>query len=232
MARTVVPVTTLGFVKAAYTTALAGTHNDLVYTAVDGGTGGNEITITYVVSGANTALACTVNGKAIVVTVATDGGSAATSTATEVKNKVDANSDAARLVTVALNTGNDGTGIVAALGATNLTVGTLGVAQPSQTNSDATNDMYFTGNDGNIQVEVYNANAGTQTVSFYLAPGVAAGQALNSALQTESLTTLQTKVLGPFAPALFNQNSSGDVYFDPSVNTDLKFRIYKSVRAR
>lgn len=231
MARVQVPVTTTGLVAATLTTALTGTHNDLVFTARDGGPGGNDITITYVVSGTNTALACAVNGKAIVVTVATDGAAAATSTAAQVKAKIESTADANALVQVALASSNDGTGIVTALTATALAGGTLGVAQPSQTDSDATNDHYFTGNAGLTILEVYNANASPQTVQFELAPGVARGLSLTSATQTETITNGGTRILGPFAPGLFNQNAAGDVYFNPSVATDLKFRAYLLTRA-
>lgn len=232
MARVNVPVTDTGFVAAAYTTALTGTQNDLVFTAVDPGPGGNDITIEYVVSGTNTALAVSVANKAITVTVATNGGGTATSTATEVKNKIDANGDANKLVSVALAASNDGTGVVTSLAVTNLASGSLGVSQPSQTNSDSTNDMYLTGNDGMVMLEVYNAHASTQTVLFWLAPSVAAGQSLTSATQTLSIPTVSTRIAGPFPPALFNQNQAGDIHFDPSVSTDLKFRAYRVERAR
>jgi hypothetical protein len=231
MARVNVPVTTSGFVKASYTTSLTGTNNDLVYTARDGGPGGNDITIQYVVSGNNTAFAVAVNGKAIVVTVATDGGGAATSTSATVKSGVEGNANASQLVTVAHAASNDGTGVVTSLAATNLAGGTLGVARPSQTSSDSTNDHYFTGNDGLVLLEVENTNASPQTVVFHLAPGVAPGATLTAATQSESITNGTTRILGPFPKSLFDQNSSGDVYFDPSVTTDLKFRAVKAVKA-
>lgn len=231
MARGQVTVTTLGFPKAALTTALAGTNNDLVFTARDGGPGGNDITVEYVVSGTNTALAVKANGKAIVVTVATSGAGAATSTAAQVKSKIEGDGDTNALVTIANAASNDGTGVVAALAATALTGGTLGVAQPAETSSDATNKHYFTGNDGFVLVEVRNANAASQTVDFQLSPKVAPGLDVDGGKQTETVAASATKVLGPFPPGLFNQNSAGDVYFDPSVTTDLKFRIYKAVRA-
>jgi hypothetical protein len=232
MARVNVPVTATGFVAASLTTALSGTNNDLVFTARDGGPGGNDITVAYIVSGTNTALAVVANGKAIVVTVATDGGGAATSTAAEVRGKIEATSDANALVSIANAASNDGLGIVAALTATALAGGTLGVLRPSQTASDATNDHIFTGNDGLVLLEVENVNASPQTVQFQLAPGVAKGLSLTGAYQTETVTNGTVRVLGPFPTARFNQNAQGDVYFDPSVTTDLKFRALKAVRAQ
>lgn len=231
MARVQVPVTTLGFTQATYTTALTGTQNDLAFTAREGGPGGNDITIAYLVAGTNTPLTCTVNGKAIVVNVATNGGGSATSTAAEVKSKIEATADANALVSVALASSNDGTGVVTALSAASLTGGNMGVAQPSQTNSDATNDHYLTANDGLILLEVYNANASSQTVQFELAPALGRGLSLTAAYQTETIANGATRILGPFAPARFNQNAAGDVYFNPSVATDLKFRAYKAIRA-
>lgn len=231
MARVNVPVTTTGFVQATLTTSLTGTNNDLVYTARNGGPGGNDITIQYVVSGANTALSVVVNGRAIVVNSATDGGSAATSTAAQVSAAVAAKPDANLLVSVANASSNDGTGIITSLSATPLAGGTVGVTQPAQTNSDSTNDMYFTGNDGLVLLEVFNNNAAPQTVVFQLAPKIGPGLTLTSATQSETITNATTRVLGPFPVGLFNQNASGDVYFDPSVSTDLKFRAYKAVKA-
>lgn len=108
---------------ASLTTACAGSNNDIKYTAVVPGTGGNAITVAYVVSGNNTALSVGVSSSAITVTVATDGGGAATSTAALVLAAVLASAPASALVSAALATGNDGTGVVAAFGAANLTSG-------------------------------------------------------------------------------------------------------------
>lgn len=109
--------------QAALTTALAGANNDLVFTAVDRGTLGNEITVTYVVAGLNTALSVVVTGLDIVVNVATDGAGAATSTAAQVETAVEASTAAAALVTVANAAANDGTGVVTALAQTALSGG-------------------------------------------------------------------------------------------------------------
>lgn len=231
MARVQVPVTTLGFVKAAYTTALTGTNNDLVFTAKDGGPGGNEITIVYVVAGTNTALSVTVAGKAITVNVATNGASAATSTSAQVKAAIEGNADASRLVTVAHSGADTGAGVVTALSVQSLAGGALGVAQPSTTASDATNKHYLTGNQGDTVLEVKNNNAGSQTLTFEIAPALAAGLTSAAATQAETITTGATRLLGPFPVAKFNQNASGDVYFTPSVSTDLVMRAYKVTKA-
>lgn len=108
---------------ASLTTALAGTNNDLVYTAKTKGTTGNSIRVRYVVSGVSTPLSVSVASNDITVNVATDGASAPTSTAAQVSAAVTAHGAASALVTVADATGNNGTGVVAALAFTSLTGG-------------------------------------------------------------------------------------------------------------
>lgn len=231
MPRVQVPVTQLGYVKAALTTALAGAQNDLTFTAKNAGPGGNEITVQYAVAGASTPLSIVVTGKAIVVNVATDGASAAISTAAQILAEINANSRANLLVTSALAPSNDGTGVVTALTATALAGGALGPAQPAETNSDAPNDHYLTGNEGNVYLEVRNANASPQTVEFELSPAYAAQLAVAGGKQTETIANGTTRTLGPFPTSYFNQNEAGDLYFNPSVTTDLKFRAYKAARS-
>lgn len=109
---------------ATLTTNLTGTNNDLKYSARKVGTGGNAITVTYVVAGASTPLSVSVATNAITVNVATNGSSAATSTAAQVEAAVEASAAASALVTVDNATGNDGTGVVTALASTPLTGGT------------------------------------------------------------------------------------------------------------
>ena len=105
MPRVQVPVTQLGYVKAALTTALAGAQNDLTFTAKNAGPGGNEITVQSAVAGASTPLSIVVTGKAIVVNVATDGASAAISTAAQILVEINANSRANLLVSGAGGSG-------------------------------------------------------------------------------------------------------------------------------
>ncbi len=102
---------------ASLTTSIPGANNDLTYTAWSGGMYGNGISVTYVVSGLSTALSVEVVGNEIIVHVATNGAGAPTSTASQVKAAVEA-AASAFLVSVALAAGNDGSGIVAALGQT------------------------------------------------------------------------------------------------------------------
>lgn len=108
---------------ATLSTNLAGTNNDIVYTAKTKGSYGNLITVAYVVAGNNTPLSVDVTGTAITVNVATGAGGAATSTADDIKAAIEADADAAALVTVADKAANDGSGVVTALTATALTGG-------------------------------------------------------------------------------------------------------------
>jgi hypothetical protein len=110
--------------KAALTTSLTGTNNDLTFRAHRGGVAGNSITITlFDPTGNNVPLSVAVVGTAITVTLATDGVSAITSTAAQVRDAINQSFASYALVYAVLTTGNDGTGLVTALAATPLTGG-------------------------------------------------------------------------------------------------------------
>jgi|GEM_PF-2100604 len=110
--------------RATLTTVLTGNNNDLTFTADKPGAGGNAITIAYVnPAAANKPLAVTVVGTAISVQLATDGASAIVSTADQVKDAIN-NSFAARSLVYAVRAaGNDGSGVVEAMAATQLAGG-------------------------------------------------------------------------------------------------------------
>lgn len=130
-------------VSATLTTALTGSNNDLKFTAVTGGTGGNAITVTYVDPAANShALVISVLGSAITSTLATDSGGTITSTGATVKAALIAAAPAAALIGVALAAGNDGTGLVTAMNATALTGG---LAAPAAANVTTTPGVTATG---------------------------------------------------------------------------------------
>ena len=212
-------------VRAALTTAQTGTHNDLVFTAVNAGPEGNSIQIEYLEPGGDNALSVTVEGQKIIVSLATTGG-ASTSTAADVMTAVQSHAVASKMVSVDNATSNDGTGIIStALSATNLTGGTFGPAQPSQTAGDVTNGMVVTPNNGLVLLEVKNDDLSSQTVTFK-APAflVQAGQAADRA---EAVAAGATRLFGPF-PISMNQDqtSSGELWFNVS-DADLKFRAYK-----
>lgn len=114
--------------KAFLETNLGNANDDLKFTAVTPGPGGNSIRIRYVVAGANTSLSVSVSSLDITVNVATNGSSVATSTATQVKAALDASGPATALITTALKASNTGAGVVSAFGYTNLANGDYGVA--------------------------------------------------------------------------------------------------------
>lgn len=107
---------------ATLTTALSGTHNDLLFTAKTPGTNGNQVTIRYVVT---TSYGSGVSESVIDndIEVRVNGTS---HTASDVLAAVEANPQAAALVGVELAPGNDGTGVVTAMTTTSLSGGVGG----------------------------------------------------------------------------------------------------------
>lgn len=108
---------------ASLTTALTGANNDLLFTAKERGNDGNAISVTYTVTGNNTPLTVSVIGNDINVGVATGGGGATTSTASQILSAVNGNATAFNLVRASLAPSNTGAGIVTALAKTFLTGG-------------------------------------------------------------------------------------------------------------
>lgn len=98
-------------------------NNDLTYTTKATGTAANATTMTYAASGANQPLTVTVSGTDITVHLATDGSGNPASTANQVLAAINATTAAKALVTVALATGSNGTGIVTPLAQTHLAGG-------------------------------------------------------------------------------------------------------------
>ncbi len=228
MPRVLVPITDLTPPKASLTTALTGANNDLVYTAKQGGPGGNSIRVEYVVAGNNTPLTIAVRGYDITVNVATSGAGAATSTSAQVKSALESNADSLRLVTIAHAASNDGTGVVTALTLTALAGGSLAIAQPALTDGDTTNGHYITGNDELVVVEVVSSDASARTVTVEYSPHYAPVTDIPG--EVVSIPASATRLLGPFGAGAFEQNASREVYFTPSVSTTLKFRAYRVVR--
>lgn len=226
MPRVVVPVTEITPPKATLTTALTGANNDLVFTALKRGPWGNAISVTYTDPGGTNALAVTVEGFKILVSLGTSAG-AIISTAAQVSTAISANADAVQLVTIANAAANDGTGVVTALAETFLAGGSLQTTQPAQVNSDATNGHYFTGNDSETVLEVFNNNVAAKWVRVRFGRGVGMAFLSGTPYHQESIPAAATGYLGPFDPGTFDQNNARDVYFDAEVATDLKFRVYR-----
>jgi len=110
------------------TTNLTGTNNDLTYTSKKANTDANNITVTYLDPGqASQSISVSVVGNAISVNLATNGSGTIISTANDVKTAVTNSSAASALLSVALATGNDGTGVVTATTMMNLSGATSGI---------------------------------------------------------------------------------------------------------
>jgi hypothetical protein len=100
---------------ATLTLGRAAVNTAIEVTAAAAGAEGNDITVQLVDPETNSAtLAVSVSGKAITVTLATDASGVITSTADEVVTAVNAETDAAALVSAANATGSSGTGVVKA----------------------------------------------------------------------------------------------------------------------
>jgi len=101
-------------------TAMAGANNDFDFIARQAGVNSPAVRIAFIVAGASTPASCTVAGGDITVNVATNGASAAISTAAQIKALIEATPAATALVVANLQNGNDGTGVVAAFAITAL----------------------------------------------------------------------------------------------------------------
>jgi hypothetical protein len=102
----------------------------------------------------------------------------------------------------------------------------VGVAAGAQTTADSANDHYFTGNDGRVLLEIVSTDAGAQTVEIEPNPALTV-DGLTITNLSIAVPAGATRYVGPFRGNTFNQNSSGDVYVNPSVSTTLKFRCYQ-----
>lgn len=121
----------LGGIQASLTTQTGITNGDLTFTSNVASPAGNNIRVRYIVAGASTPLTVTVAGNDITVNVATNASSVGTSTATQIRDAVNASTAAAALLSAALAPNNDGTGVIVAAAAfafTNLSGGSTGAA--------------------------------------------------------------------------------------------------------
>ena len=133
-----------------------------MFTAVNGGTDGNGITVTYTdPSGNDQALAVSVVGTDIDVSLATGPAGAITSTADDISTAIAADEDAAALVTVADAEDNDGSGVVTAMAEAALTGGAvaeklLGPFEPARfLQADGDIDVAFVVAGGGFSVRTY-----------------------------------------------------------------------------
>ena len=156
---------------ASLTTALTGTNNDLVYTAKDTSLDGNNITVRYVDPAANSqTLYVKVDGQAITVNLATNGGGTITSTAAQVAAAIAAHPLANALVSVANAGGNDGTGVVTALSATNLS-GAAVAGRDITVNSATNGSAAATSTSAQVKAAIEASAAASALVSVAHATG-------------------------------------------------------------
>lgn len=205
-------------------TEAGATNNDLVFTARAAGPEGNNIQIQYEEGAGTAPLSVEVIGQKILITLATTAG-VSTSTAADVKQIVDAHGTASEMVSVDYAASNDGTGLITQdVAATNLTGGSFGPAQPSQTLGDVTNGNYISANRGDVLLEVQNADAAPQTVTFKApAAKVASGEAAD---RPETIAAGAVRLFGPFPTSMNQDVANNELWFNVS-DADLKFRAYK-----
>lgn len=111
---------------ATLTTGVVANDTALVWTAVETGSPGNGVAVALLDPAANgSALAITVSGKSLFVSLATDGGGDITTTGAQLIAAVAGNANAAALVSVANATGSDGSGVLEASALRNLAGGVL-----------------------------------------------------------------------------------------------------------
>lgn len=127
--------------KAALATGTVGANNGITWTARDAGDGGEAITITIVdPAGNNVALSVDVDEQDIIVTSATDGASAISSTAAQVIAAINEHDTASQLVDVADTGASSGAGLVLAVAETALAAGVEPAVAVGKAVKDAAND--------------------------------------------------------------------------------------------
>lgn len=133
------------------TTGLTGANNDLSYTSSF-----TDARVRYVDPGSNNAaLSVSVSGHDVTVNLATDGSGTITSTATQVAAAIQGSGAASAVVTVGNKPGNNGSGVVTALGYTSLHGG----------NNDLTFTSKLTTHDTPVRVRYVDPAASSQSIS-------------------------------------------------------------------
>jgi len=120
--RYIIDVTTEGAAGPATLTTTTGVADaELRFTAATSDGAGDSISITYLDPvAAASPLSVSAEGRAITVSLATDGLLNITSTAQDIMNAINADADASALVSAALAPDNDGAGVVTAVAETHL----------------------------------------------------------------------------------------------------------------
>lgn len=102
-----------------------------------------------------------------------------------------------------------------------------GVAQPSLTNGNATDDHYVTGGaDGRTMLEIVSTDAGAQTVE--IVPSAAfSPDGLTVGNLSIPVAAGVTVLAGPFRTSTFKQDTANVLWVNPSVSDTLDFRAYR-----
>jgi len=120
-------------VASSLTIDCVNANADILVTAKEAGAAGDSIKVELRDPGAaNQTLAVSIEGDTIVVSLATDGAGAITSTAQNVIDAINAHLIAKDLVVAAVPGGQDGTGVVEAKAAANLANGNDGTAKDAE----------------------------------------------------------------------------------------------------
>jgi hypothetical protein len=101
---------------------------------------------------------------------------------------------------------------------------TVAGATPAAQVADSTNDQKFDGNDGRIFLEVQNVSTSEALTVTVQTPRTVAG-GVNVAEVEVSVPKESTRVIGPFPPQTFNQDT-GQVFVD-TTSTSLKLRAFR-----
>lgn len=105
---------------------------------------------------------------------------------------------------------------------------TAGVAAPSLTNGDATNDHSVTGGaDGRTYIEVVSSDAGSQTVEIVPNPNLFVPDGLTLSNLVVTVPAGATRFFGPFRTSTFKQDADNTLYLNPSVSNNLDFRAWR-----
>lgn len=105
-----------------------------------------------------------------------------------------------------------------------------GVEVPVDQAADISNFNYIVENNGDVEFEAFNDDAGVQTVTVIANPNVFNdGLTLNNLVL--SIPAGETWKFGPFRPNSFAQDAAGAIYLNAS-SASIYFRAFKREQAR
>ena len=105
-----------------------------------------------------------------------------------------------------------------------------GIEEVAGLSSDFTNGMFFTGNDGNVELQIENTDSVSRWVDIVASPTYTA-DGLTVVNLRHTIPAGEIWRFGPYKVATFRQNPDNDVYINPEVNTMLKLAAYRRLPA-